>query len=49
MKRTIDALADAVAERLGVEPESIMTEPPNRISLTVEQVERLLALAGEER
>jgi hypothetical protein len=38
----IDVLADAVAERIGCSPEDVMTEPPGRISLTLEQVAALL-------
>lgn len=40
----IDKLADMLAERLEVDPESIAIEPPNRISLTLEQVEALLGM-----
>ena len=39
---TIDSLADRVADILGIDPETVMTEPPNRISLTVDQLAALL-------
>lgn len=41
----VNELADAIADLLAVQPEAIMTEGALRISLTVNQAERLARMA----
>lgn len=47
--KDLDAVADALAEVLGDDPEDVRTEPPNRLSLRIDQVERLLDRIREDR
>lgn len=42
-REELDALAEEIAGHLGADPETVMTEPPNRLSLTITQVRELMA------
>ena len=46
-REELDALAEEIAERLGVDPETVMTEPPSRLSLTIKQVRGIMAPAPD--